>query len=192
MRFKKILSSLLLTYLCLPAATATTLLPMNLDDLTKASPVIAYGKIVGSRAEWNEIHTLIYTIYTFQAIEYLKGDLGPSFELHEPGGELDGLSMSVAGVPRFSPGQEAVLFLWTDSRGLHQVTGFEQGNLALQNDPQTGIKVINRVVRLGSASSADSVDSAGSGLPTTSRFLPQLFNQIRSSVAKTREPAVNQ
>ncbi|MBI4465599.1 MAG: hypothetical protein HY647_12920 [Acidobacteria bacterium] len=189
MRLKKGLSFLLLSFVWVSAATATALLPMHLDDLTAESPVIAYGKVLASRTEWNNAHTLIYTVYTVQATEYLKGDLGPSFELQEPGGERDGLSMSVAGVPQFRVGQEAVLFLWTDPQGLHQVTGFEQGNLTIQSEPQTGMKMVSRVIPLGSAKTA-----APSGVvaPTTSRFLPQLFHQIRSSAAKARQPATNQ
>ena len=186
MGMKKRIAFLLLAFLWVSGAAATTLLPMNLDDLTAESPAIAYGKIVASRTEWNNAHTLIYTVYTVQVVEYLKGDLGPSFELQEPGGELDGLSMSVAGVPQFTVGQEALLFLWTDPQGLHQVTGFEQGNLTVQSDPQTGMKMVHRVVRLGPAKSAGSVG------PATSRFLPQLFHQIRSSAAKARKPAANQ
>ena len=195
MRSKKGIGFLLLAFVRVSAAAATTFLPMNLDDLTEVSSAIAYGKIVAGHTEWNNAHTLIYTVYTVQAMEYLQGDMGLSFELHEPGGELDGLSMSVAGVPQFTVGQEAVLFIWTDPQGLHQVTGFEQGNLAVQNDPQTGMKMTSRVIRLGSAKSADSagsVVSVGSVGSTTSRFLPQLFHQIRSSAAKARKPAANQ
>ncbi|OFW04967.1 MAG: hypothetical protein A3G20_08785 [Acidobacteria bacterium RIFCSPLOWO2_12_FULL_59_11] len=186
MRLQKGIAFLVLAFLWISGAVATTFLPMNLDDLTAESPAIAYGKIVASRTEWNSTHTLIYTVYTVQAMEYLHGDLGPSFELQEPGGELDGFGLLVPGVPRFTVGQEAILFVWTDPQEQHQVTGDEQGSLTVQRDPATGLKMVNRVVRLGSAKSAGSVG------PTTSRFLPQLFHQIRSSAAKARKPAANQ
>lgn len=177
-------SWVLLALLCIWAvgAAATTLVPMDLDDLTVESSSVVYGKIVASRTEWDSRHTWIFTVYTVQPIEYLKGNLGTAFELSELGGELDGLSMSVPAVPSFTVGQEAVLFVWTSPQGQHQVTGFEQGALTVQRDPRTGVKTTERAIRLGSASTVPSTLAA----PSASRSLPQLFDQIRSSVAKAR------
>ena len=162
------------------ATRATTLLRLDLDDLTTESSAVVYGRIVASRVEWNPGRTLIYTVYTVEPMEYLKGRLGPVFELYEPGGTLDGLQMSVAGVPALSVGQEAILFVWTDPHGQHQVTGFEQGAFPVRADPQTGLRIVDRVARLGSARVASTVASP------TSRILPQFFDQIRSSAAKAR------
>lgn len=169
----------------LPWAEGTTLERMDLDDLTAKSSAVVYGKIVASRVEWNQNRTLIYTVYTVQPLEYLKERLGPILELREPGGTLDGLHMSIAGVPSFSVGEEAVLFVWTDPQGQHQVTGFEQGAFPVRTDPQTGLKMVDRAIRLGSARTAP---LPGAVVPSTSRLLPQLFDQIRSSAAKTRAP----
>ena len=168
------------------SAGATTLVRLDLDDLTGESSAVVYGKIVASRTEWNQARTLIYTVYTVAPVEYLKGRLGPTFELYEPGGTLDGLQMSIAGVPSFSVGQEAVLFVWTDPRGQHQATGFEQGVFPVRTDSQTGLKVIDRAVRLGSARTASPAASP------SSRILLQLFDQIRSSAAKARQPQATQ
>ncbi|MBI3934049.1 MAG: hypothetical protein HY316_05110, partial [Acidobacteria bacterium] len=57
-----------------PAITrATTLVPMYLDDLTSESQTVAYGKVAASRTEWDEGHNWIYTIYTIEPAQYLKG-----------------------------------------------------------------------------------------------------------------------
>ena len=167
-------------------AGATTLVRLDLDDLTGESSAVVYGKVTASRVEWNQARTLIYTVYTVEPTEYLKGRLGPMFELYEPGGTLDGIQLSVGGVPSFSVGQEAVLFVWTDRQGQHQVTGFEQGAFPVRADPQTGLKVVDRAVRLGSARTASAVASS------SSRMLLQFCNQIRSSAAKARQPEANQ
>ena len=161
-------------------AGATTLVRLDLDDLTGESSAVVYGKVLASRVEWNQARTLIYAVYTVAPVEYLKGRLGPTFELHEPSGTLDGIQLSVGGVPSFSVGQEAVLFVWTDRQGQHQVTGFEQGAFPVRTDSQTGLKVVDRVVRLGSARIANTAASP------SSRILTQLFNQIGSSAAKLR------
>jgi len=172
------------------SAQATTVIPMYLDDLTAESQTVVHGTVVASRTEWDENRRMIYTIYTIAPMEYMKGNLGPAFELREPGGELDGIGMSVAGVPQFSAGQEAVLFVWTDREGRHQVTAFEQGAVEIATDPQTGVKKARRGIPLGSAratpAAASAVPStvlAQQAAPETSRSLPQLFQQIRSSVA---------
>jgi hypothetical protein len=180
---KQIAMLLLLGSVFLPRADGTTLTRLDLDDLTAESSAVVYGKIAASRAEWNQSKTMIFTIYTVLTDQNLKSALGPVFELHEPGGVLDGLEMRVAGVPAFSVGQEAVLFVWTDKYGQHQVTGFEQGVFPVRTDPQTGAKVVDRVVRLGS------VRTAGPPASPSSRFLSQFFTQVRASSARARANA---
>ena len=167
----------------MPHAIGTTLTRLDLDDLTAESSVVVYGKIVASRVEWNRNRTMIYTVYTVAADQYFKSALGPVFELHEPGGVLDGIGMRVAGVPTFSAGQEAVLFVWTDQHGQHQVTGFEQGSFPVRTDPRSGAKVLDRVVRLGSVRSTQALASR------SSRLLPQFLNQVRASMRKARADA---
>jgi hypothetical protein len=162
-------------------ARATTLLRMDLDDLTSESQTVVYSKITGSRTEWSANHSVIFTVYTVEAVEYLKGQLGASFELRELGGERDGLIMKVPSVPVFTVGEEAVLFVWTDEQGRHQATGFEQGTLGVITDPATGRKMVDRAIRLGSARAA-SPGPADS--PASSRLLAPFFSQIRTSVAK--------
>jgi len=174
---------LLLGSVLLPRAEGTTLTRLDLDDLTAESSAVVYGKIVASRVEWNSGKTMIFTVYTVHADQYLKSALGPVFEIHEPGGVLDGLGMQVAGVPAFSVGQEAVLFVWTDKNGQHQVTGFEQGAFPVRTDPQTGAKVLDRVVRLGSVRTASAVASP------SSRSLSLFFNQVRASAERARPDA---
>ena len=184
----KITTILTLLFATAQFALATTLLRMDLDDLTAESHAIVYGKIVASRAEWNNNRSMIYTIYTVEATQYLKGSLGASFELQEPGGERDGLMVRVPSVPVFRAGEEAVLFVWTDPKGRHQVIGFEQGAMEVRTNSETGEKTVDRVVRLGSARSA----SKASLGPSTSRLLPQLFGQIRLSVVQTNKPQATQ
>jgi hypothetical protein len=164
------------------AAPATILIPMYLDDLTSQSQTVAYGAVVASRVEWDAAHRWIYTIYTVQPSQYLKGNLGAVFELREPGGVLDGVGMKIAGVPQFSIGEEAVFFIWTDPKGYHQVIGFEQGAVAVKTNLVTGAKTAARFIPLDTARRAA---ASHASLPTTSSALPQLLDQIRLSVEKT-------
>jgi hypothetical protein len=169
----------------IPLARAASLIPMYLDDLTAESQTVVYGRVAAARAEWDDEHDWIYTVYTVEAAQYLKGQLGPTFELVEPGGERDGMAMLVEGVPVFKTGQDAVLFVWTDPQGRHQVTGFEQGAVGIETDAATGARIASRAIPLGSARAADKTIS---NLQATGRPLAQLLDQVRASVASTRPP----
>ena len=180
---KQIVTLLFLCVFFMPHVEGTTLTRLDLDDLTEKSSAVVHGKIVSSRVEWNASRTMIFTVYTVVADQYMKSALGPVFELHEPGGAINGIRLSVPGVPAFSVGQEAVLFVWTDNRGKHQVTGFEQGSFPVRTDPQTGAKTVDRVVRLGSVQTPSAVESP------SSRSLAQFVSQIRASAAKAAAAA---
>jgi hypothetical protein len=183
---KKWLAAFLMV-LAVPLGTrATTMEPMYLDDLTAASQTVVYGSVIASRTEWDEGHHMIFTIYTVVPSEYLKGQLGPTFELREPGGERDGMETIIAGVPAFRTGQQVLLFVWTDPRGLHQTTAFEQGAVSIETDSATGAKRASRTIPLGSARGILEVAAAA---PATQQILPQLLNQVRASVAKTHTAA---
>jgi hypothetical protein len=192
---KKLLVLLALAQLCAFNLNATVMTPMYLDDLTGSSQTIAYATVTGKRTEWSADRRMIYTVYTVQAEQYLKGSLGASFEIREPGGERDGEGFYVASVPQYEIGQEAVLFVWTDPAGAHQVTAFEQGSVAIFTSA-AGDKVPARRVPLGSyrlvESSSALVDSASEAakvqpaVQLSEPSLAGLLNQIRVSVARTQ------
>jgi len=181
----KITFALMLLFAAARVASATTLQRMDLDDLTAQSHAVVYGKVVASRTAWDRTHSVIYTFYTVEPIVYLKGQLGRSFELQEMGGELDGLVIRVPSAPVFKVGDEEVLFVWTDALGRHLIIGMEQGALGVLTDPRTGRKMLDRSVRLGSARATVAGAETGS---VTSRLMPQLFDQIRHSLAKASAP----
>ncbi len=163
---------------------------LDLDGLAAESDTIVHGRIVASRVEWNSAHTSILTLYTVEADQYLKGFLGAKFELAEPGGEVDGLVMSVPGAPEFRVGEEAVLFIWTDDvYGRHQVDGFEQGAFRVQKDPVTGMKWVSRTAPLRAGAPAGGVAEAraateGPPAGRTARELTQFLAQVSQAVAR--------
>ena len=176
----KFLAAMLAVMALALAARATVMEPMSLDDLTASSQTVVYGKVLAARAEWDEGHRMIYTIYTVGASEYLKGQLEATFELREPGGEVDGMEMMIESVPAFRPGQEALLFVWTDPRGRHQVSAFEQGAVSIETDA-AGNRRASRAIPLGSARESAATASSAAA----SQLLPQLFGQVRASIART-------
>src|SRR5689334_1154812 len=110
---KKLLMIAALIALSTATLRSTVMSPMFMDDLTESSQTVVHGSISAKRAEWSSDHRMINTVYTVEPQEYLKGALGTSFEIREPGGELDGEGFYVASVPQFEVGQETLLFVWT-------------------------------------------------------------------------------
>ena len=194
---KKLLMLAVLTALSTTALQATVMSPMFMDDLTESSQTVVHGSIAAKRAEWAPDHHMIYTVYTVEPRRYLKGSLGASFEIREPGGELDGEGFYVASVPQFEIGEEAILFLWTDATGGHQVTAFDQGAVPVA-DTKEGKKAV-RPIPLGSAhteqrssalvGSAAEVVALQPNVALSEQSLSGLLDQIRVSVALTRRAA---
>ncbi len=166
--------------LCLPAAAAV-LRVLYLDEIASRSAVIVDAKIVSASSDWNDRRTSIETTYTAQAIQYVKGSLGDTFQFHEPGGQAGGLQMVAPGTPQFSPGQEVLLLLWSDPRsGRYQCIGLTQG--ALYVSVQNGTKYVDRAipVRPGTTSVAALL---GSRPNATSRQLDVVMSQLAVAAA---------
>ena len=163
---------------------------LDLDQLTEESDTIVHGRIVAARVEWNRPHTSILTLYTVEADRYWKGFLGASFELAEPGGEVDGLVMHVPGAPRFRVGEEVVLFVWTDDvYGRHQANGYEQGAFRVRKDPESGLRWVSRSAPLRAQTQAGEVAAERAGLEgaggqRTARELGQFLAQVSQAVER--------
>ena len=112
----------------LPLQSAT-LERLTLDDMIQKSTAIVRAKVTGSFALANG--PLIYTHYTLQVDETLKGTRQLQMDVAVPGGEVNHVRQSFAGAPEFGMGSEYVFFLWTGKSGITQVIGLTQGVFAL-------------------------------------------------------------
>ena len=50
-------------------ASATTVIPMTIERITQSSTLVAEGRAIDVRSEWNAEHTIIYTYTHFQKCE---------------------------------------------------------------------------------------------------------------------------
>lgn len=173
---------------------AATLKMLSLDQMADESQTIVHGRVVDSRAEWNSTHTSIVTVYTVKAERYLKGALGATFELTELGGQVGNLAMQAPGAPHFRVGEEAVLFVWTDSAySRHQAIGFEQGVFRVRTEA-SGMKSVNRYVpsaRSGEVLQSDLVARRPEPSRELNGFLAQVSEAV-SRVARERKLGVRQ
>lgn len=90
--------------LFLGLALASTLAPLpDLEALAAASDAAVYGSVISLRPE--QTHGTIHTIVT------VRTDEGSLVAVHLEGGCVDGLCMTVPGVPRVAIGERLFVFL---------------------------------------------------------------------------------
>jgi hypothetical protein len=185
-RMKKL--TLLCAVLLASSAWAATLKILTLDEMTQASSAVVQGRILASRSDWLDGKgSLIVTYYTVQADSYLKGNLGRTFQLTEPGGTVGMISGSVPGAPSFQVGEQVLLFIETGgSRNIHQAIGFEQGVFRVQRDARNGALTVNHsqpLIKGGQVVSSDENPSLVSA-SRTSRDLNQFLSQVGDSARR--------
>jgi len=108
--------ALLSTLFSVPLQCAT-LERLSLDDMTSKSTIIVRGKITGSYSAFSISAPVIYTHYSIQVSEWLKGLGSNSIDVMVPGGVVNQVRQSFSGAPTLSTGDEYVFFLWTSHSG---------------------------------------------------------------------------
>ncbi len=110
---------LLATLLFATPAQATAVKKLSDADLVRDAKLIARAECLSVSTEWGPQRKRIFTRIRFAVTATLKGAERTSLEVLLPGGERDGLSYVVHGMPEFRPGEEVVLFL----TGAHKKSG---------------------------------------------------------------------
>lgn len=128
-------------------ATDTTLaLALSLEDMVNQSDVIAIGNVLETRSVW--IDRNLVTLATVAVSESLKGAPGETLTVVLPGG-VDAnrkvpIAMTYPGAPKLTPGENAFLFLHSDSEvGGYNIAGFAQGKFSIVND-EDGEPMVSR------------------------------------------------
>lgn len=119
-------------------ARSATVERMSLNQLAVRSTQVIEGNVLGTRAAWNDEHTLIFTHVTFDVTRVYAGDARPGpIELQLVGGEADGIRLSLPGGVMLAPGEHVVLFI-DDSRSYQcPIVGLGQGKLMVSRDPSS-------------------------------------------------------
>lgn len=127
---KRLIFSFALILLLTIAAQATTVERLTLDDLVKKSQQIVVGKVRDSRTYWSGNGKLIFTSYTIEVQENLKGRTSRTVELTTIGGTMGDVTLHVAGMPAFNKGESAVVFI--ETTGVYStVVGLGQGKFTV-------------------------------------------------------------
>ncbi len=118
------------------AAQATTLVHLELEELTAAAALVARAKCLESSSQWEGGN--VWTFTTFQVLEMWKGNAPERIIVRLVGGRANGRRVLVEGVPSFLPGEEVVLFLEPSASGGLTVTSWAQGTFRVRRDAATG------------------------------------------------------
>ncbi len=128
------LASLLLVCALLDTSPAQALLIRNfsLTDLTREAHVVVLGQVVGSRSFYSDDHSVIYTHYTLDVQQSLKG-LAPSLlEVRLMGGVVGDTELLISGNPYLQAGERVVLFL-RDYGQFYTMVGMSQGKWSVRD-----------------------------------------------------------
>ena len=185
-------------------AEGTTVTRFDLGELTDSAASIFVGTCIRVDVEW--IDGRIHSRYLFSASEIVKGEsTAPArLEVILPGGELDGRAQYVAGMPRFEPGEETVLFLTADNAAGHAwPVGLGQGKFDVRREGQsdgrprvyrqlTGINLVNPTPALTAKSTTDHLAVPGSdGGVDLDDFLSQVRALLPAADAGAADAAVD-
>ena len=193
MRFVNVVA--LTTMLLVTAARGTVVIPPTLDLLTAKADCVVHGTVSAVRSEWRgEGDTRrIVTVVTFAVADVIAGSAGPELQLEFLGGEIDGERLAVDGQPRFTPGDEEVLFVADIGHTICPVVAMSYGRYLVIRDPD-GQPVVARDSGVPLTSLAEIAQPLAAGSPAETLRLLQEGRTVSLSAfeAAVRESAQRQ
>jgi len=126
-------------------ANATTMVPLNLNQLVDASDTVVRGTVTEM---WTEADARTGTIWTHAQIDIsgvLKGEPDQDVIIVEqPGGQLGQNGTIVEGVARFSVGEEGYFFVEALESDRNVTVGMFQGKYNVRLEPNSRQEIVVR------------------------------------------------
>ncbi len=145
-------------------------------EFVKQAPAIVIGSALSSHTQLNE-HRGIETVTTFSIEETLKGSVdSDTIKIYEIGGVYGNRAAMFPGVPRFTDGERALLFLMKDDSGRWHVFNIALGKFRFATDT-LGHEVLIRDIRDSLA-----FDKDGSSHRELNRAAEPFLDFIRATV----------
>jgi hypothetical protein len=145
-RTKKVLGKLAMLFVAgcfaTSAGRATTLARLSLDDLARAATLIVRARCTATSSRWEG--GTVWTFAEFDVSETFKGSAPQRVTVRLPGGQAKGITVHVEGAPRFTAGEEGVLFLEKTRMGDYAITAWTEGTFRLRRDAQTGRETVTQ------------------------------------------------
>lgn len=134
---KKVLIScyFIFVLIWLPSASATSVLPLTLEQLSTRASLIFYAEVTSNHTKLDERSGRIATFTEFNIIELIKGESKATHTIKQIGGydPTSKTRLFIHGVPTFQVGKTYVLFLPTESTlGFSSPLGLFQGSYTVK------------------------------------------------------------
>ena len=136
MKTPSLIFGLLLNLLILSTVSATSVLPLSLEQLSTRADLIFHAEVISNEAKRDAQSGQIATYTTFRIIDAIKGDVGATHTIKQIGGrdETSKITMRVYGIPTFQTGSDYVVFLpKKSSLGFSSPLGLHQGSFSVLN-----------------------------------------------------------
>ena len=124
----------------LSVGRATSVIPPSFPELVNEAEFIARAKVKSVRCAWVDSPQgrIIKTYVTLEVQKRLKGEPPSEITLQLLGGELDGQSMRVAGMPQFTVGEIEIVFVKGNGVRFCPLIGMMHGRYHVQSDATRG------------------------------------------------------
>lgn len=123
-------------------ASATTLAPLTVDQMTDASDAIVRGTVTTT---WTMIDDQghVWTRANVRVDEVLKGDPASTITVEAAGGVLNGVVYEVPLAARYDEGEDVFLFLTEKpARGVYGTVAMYGGKYSVRINPQDGEEMV--------------------------------------------------
>jgi hypothetical protein len=165
----------LILVLCLTDSRieATTILRRSLEDMCRISEQIVHGRVVSKQSAY-EPGGQIWTTYSIEVDDCLKGAAKSGSPIKQIGGQVGDIRLEAVGVPHFGLGDEILLFARDPGTGWRTVVNGPQGahSIVTETTRRTGEPVHRRKT-----------------IPTASRAMPEWksieLDSIKGSIRQT-------
>ncbi|MED5374724.1 MAG: hypothetical protein VX899_27140 [Myxococcota bacterium] len=127
-----------------PVAQARSVTPLTQDQMVDASDLVVKGVV---SEVWTQLddQRRIWTLASVEVTRVYKGaSTTEQVLVYQKGGSHNGVSMVSSVFVRFSPGEEVLLFLETNSAGKNLVIGGDLGKYTVRIDPDNGDQMLVR------------------------------------------------
>lgn len=157
-------------------ANATIARAIEFENKVEDAAAIVLGRVVSQQSRWDDAHRWILTYSTFEIEKTIKGQPAQRITIVTPGGTVGTIAQDVDGVPRFSQGEDHILFVRNSQAG-PTVLYFEQG--AYRVVKEHGDRIVEPLV-----SSAVLVDTQrGTAVaPERPRSLSEFEGRVRETI----------
>lgn len=179
---RKLSLFLALAALCLGAlhAQASLTRAMDLSELTDSADHVVVADVARVASQWDDDHRNIITTVEIAVQESWKGS-PPSdgkIRIRQPGGTVGDIEMTVVGMPRFSVGERALLFVQKAS-----VVGMGQGKRPLRWDANQKNWLVERADSAG-AVRLDRQGRLRAEVSSTPETLDSMRSKVRALLGK--------